>query len=425
MRVCAFPHLGDFLWLLLVAILFHLIEDTNAWVREQHQPPHASSLGQRRTFQFVQNDRQPFENPQGRCSISCDGRIPGVSLELSHWNGNSTPRRFYADTSTEIALQLPTDEYTDAVVVNNHFDTDGVLSVFACLQPEMARDYRQLLIDAAEAGDFGEWSSERGLQLDATIEGIATEMGGGHAHGKEIYDRVLPELPNILRDIEENQGRDYAPYWTPRLARMHESYESIRSGHARIAAADNCPHLIITQEPSSWLARPAIHRALVEQNLWKDSYRILRTRTTAPASHTTPATRSSLSTHNDIQQYTTRDNSSQHSISSIRYEKPGHWWVSRLRDRHVIPSAQCNRRPKRSNHNPLADDYDDNDEEEEEDLSLSLSRQTRLQWKNGGESLSCLCHVDTVPSNVHADALVATIVDALQDIEERVLRRPA
>ena len=39
-------------------------------------------------------------------TISCDGRVPGSTLELTHWTANVTPRPLYADTSTECALRL-------------------------------------------------------------------------------------------------------------------------------------------------------------------------------------------------------------------------------------------------------------------------------------------------------------------------------
>src|SRR5689334_20701821 len=107
-----------------------------------------------------------FEFVAGRYSgeapaIGCDGLVAGASLDLTHWQGNRTPRELKADTSTEIALNFvaspDADRWTGAVVVNNHFDTDGALSVWALLEPEQAAPRRALLLAAAEAGDFDEW----------------------------------------------------------------------------------------------------------------------------------------------------------------------------------------------------------------------------------------------------------------------------
>ena len=44
--------------------------------------------------------------PAGVVSISVDGKVPGTSLDLTHWTNNETPEAFYADTSTEIAVNF-------------------------------------------------------------------------------------------------------------------------------------------------------------------------------------------------------------------------------------------------------------------------------------------------------------------------------
>src|SRR5918912_2219313 len=89
--------------------------------------------------------------------LSVDGTVPR-SLHFSHWQGNRTPAEVKADTSTEIALNLVKapnrEELTQGIdlIVNNHFDTDGVLSVWTALTGERAYDFREKLIAAAEAG---------------------------------------------------------------------------------------------------------------------------------------------------------------------------------------------------------------------------------------------------------------------------------
>jgi hypothetical protein len=91
--------------------------------------------------------------------LSVDGTVSD-SLHFSHWKGNKTPAELKADTSTEIALNLVTssrrNEFTKGIdlVTNNHFDTDGILSVWTVMIGERAAQYRDLLIAAAEAGEF-------------------------------------------------------------------------------------------------------------------------------------------------------------------------------------------------------------------------------------------------------------------------------
>ena len=99
------------------------------------------------------------------------------SIHFSHWQGNTTPAEVKADTSTEIALNLVASPNRAALtngielVTNNHFDTDGVLSVWTVLNGERALAYRDLLIAAAEAGDFSEHSSDDGVRVSIAIQG--------------------------------------------------------------------------------------------------------------------------------------------------------------------------------------------------------------------------------------------------------------
>jgi hypothetical protein len=140
-------------------------------------------------------------------AISCDGLVAGASLDLTHWQRNRTPRRYKADTSTEIALNFvnsaeAAEKWPEAVVVNNHFDTDGALSVWALLEPERALACRDLLVAAAEAGDFDEWPAlERGLWLDAAIRALAADASSDAA----AYENVLPRLPDLIRDLDDRR----------------------------------------------------------------------------------------------------------------------------------------------------------------------------------------------------------------------------
>ncbi|MGH9960289.1 MAG: DUF6687 family protein, partial [Pyrinomonadaceae bacterium] len=108
--------------------------------------------------------------------LSVDGTVSN-SIHFSHWQGNQTPAEVKADTSTEIALNLVAypnkQNLTQGIelVTNNHFDTDGVLSVWTVLNGERALDLREQLIPAAEAGDFSEFSTENGVRASIVIQG--------------------------------------------------------------------------------------------------------------------------------------------------------------------------------------------------------------------------------------------------------------
>jgi len=167
--------------------------------------PAITTLALTRSWLFVPyGERAPTAS--GRPTITCDGRVAGATLELTHWTDNMTPDLLYADTSTECALnlaraRLERSEYTDfddALVINNHFDTDGVLSIWACLQPSEALDCAPLLASGAAAGDFGEWQTDAGVKLDLAIGAMGAETDDDAA----AYDLCLDRLPWLLDDLD-------------------------------------------------------------------------------------------------------------------------------------------------------------------------------------------------------------------------------
>jgi hypothetical protein len=176
-------------------------------------------------FQFVE-DAYEAKIP----AISCDGLVPGAALDLTHWQGNRTPSQYKADTSTEIALKFvgspeAVDRWANAVVVNNHFDTDGLLSIWVLLEPEQAMAHRDLLVAAAEAGDFDEWPAlDRGLWLDAAIR----VLGSGAADDAHAYQTVLPELPELIRSLDERRD-----LWGREWDDLQAAVTALEVGHLR------------------------------------------------------------------------------------------------------------------------------------------------------------------------------------------------
>jgi uncharacterized protein DUF6687 len=142
----------------------------------------------------------PFGSRASDDAICCDGLVPGVGLDLSHWRGNATPAELKADTSVEIALRWAAKSGERRPVVNNHFDADGVLAVWTLLEPELALRHAALITAASEAGDFEEWpADERGLWLEAAITALAAD------DDEASYTRVLEQLPALVADIEAHR----------------------------------------------------------------------------------------------------------------------------------------------------------------------------------------------------------------------------
>ncbi|HJY26976.1 MAG TPA: DUF6687 family protein [Pyrinomonadaceae bacterium] len=180
--------------------------------------------------------------------LSVDGTVDN-SIHFSHWQGNTTPAQVKADTSTEIALNLVASpnraELTNGIelVTNNHFDTDGVLSVWTVLNGERALAYRDLLVSAAEAGDFSEYSSDDGVRVSIAIQGSDqaspnNDDGSPLARllaGEEIeddaraYELVLPEVERLLTNINH-----YESLWREGWDRVVTAIESFERGESQV-----------------------------------------------------------------------------------------------------------------------------------------------------------------------------------------------
>jgi hypothetical protein len=180
--------------------------------------------------------------------LSVDGTVDN-SIHFSHWEGNATPAEVKADTSTEIALNLVASPNRAALtncielVTNNHFDTDGVLSVWTVLNGERALPYRELLVSAAEAGDFSEYSSDDGVRVSIAIQGSDqaspnNDDGSPLARllaGEEVdddaraYELVLPEVERLLTNIN-----NYESLWREGWESVVAAIESFERGESRV-----------------------------------------------------------------------------------------------------------------------------------------------------------------------------------------------
>jgi hypothetical protein len=185
--------------------------------------------------------------------LSVDGTVDNA-IHFSHWQGNETPAEVKADTSTEIALKLVASPNKAALtkgielVTNNHFDTDGVLSCWTVLTGERALAYRELLIAAAEAGDFSEHSSDDGVRVSIAIQGsdqaspnnedgspLAQLLAGESVDDDaRAYELVLPEVERLLTNIN-----DYESLWREGWENVAAAIESFERGKSSVAEYAN------------------------------------------------------------------------------------------------------------------------------------------------------------------------------------------
>src|SRR6266481_7248636 len=209
--------------------------------------------------------------------LSVDGTV-GNSIHLSHWQGNETPAEVKADTSTEIALNVTASPNRDALtqgielVTNNHFDTDGVLSVWTVLTGERALELREKLIAAAEAGDFSELSTQAGVRASIVIQGsdspidedlgspLARQLAGEPVSDEaRAYELVLPHVEKVL-----TRTNDYASLWCDPWNRIASALDSFAKGRSRVDEDTEAKISLVTLAPeifSSSGVKPTRHSA--------------------------------------------------------------------------------------------------------------------------------------------------------------------
>jgi uncharacterized protein DUF6687 len=198
--------------------------------------------------------------------LSVDGTVDNA-IHFSHWNGNKTPASVKADTSTETVLNVVAapnrNELTHSIdlVTNNHFDTDGVLSVWGMLTGERALGLRDRLVAAAEAGDFSEFSSIDGVRASIVIQGsdspidksgspLARQIAGQVVTDEaQQYLLVLPHIEHVIKHTDQ-----YEPLWRESWKRIETALDSFAKGESRVAEFDDAKLSLVTLAPTIFSA---------------------------------------------------------------------------------------------------------------------------------------------------------------------------
>lgn len=209
----------------------------------------------------------PSREVGARPNIVVDGApLASTVLTLSHWPVNSTPDAYRRDTSTETALAYV--ERNDparvaSVVTNNHFDEDGLFSMFTVLEPRRALACRELLADAARAGDFGCYRRREAARLCFVIEAYAdpelsplprdTFRGSPAARSAALFRRMLPRIPRLLEGLDASRR-----YWRLQDEHLDASEELVASGS-----------VVIEEEPDLDLAVVRIPEDCRPRTVWR------------------------------------------------------------------------------------------------------------------------------------------------------------
>lgn len=179
-------------------------------------------------FRFAGRGTPPPAGPRIFCDGSADASFrPDVDLELSHWIPNRTPDRYRADTSTAICLRFAGDplpgEWSE--VINNHVDTDGILSVFAVARPRVALAHREVLAQAAAMGDFMGWGDEAAQRLYQGLSLLKSRLLGEGVDPREIYLRAFDAVEALLEGAEPPSAEAQEG-----IAALHRALRLVESG---------------------------------------------------------------------------------------------------------------------------------------------------------------------------------------------------
>ncbi len=224
----------------------------------------------------------PVEELEGRPHVLVDGaQRPGSVLTLSHWPQSPTPQALARDLSAQIVFAFlhasqgelaregrasrwrekgrSSGEIMSAIaaaaraeaVTNDHFDEDGVVSVFTMAEPDVALSHEALLVEVASCGDFGVVGSRRAARIAFSIGPIgaqAAEMPQpamvaerpGSWSGPR-YRAVLERFVELIEHTERFQG-----YWEEDDTAFAASLEDLRLGSIRIEERPEADLAVVT-----------------------------------------------------------------------------------------------------------------------------------------------------------------------------------
>lgn len=162
----------------------------------------------------------------------------GTVLTLSHWPHAPSPVDLRADVSAETALaylMVPSRHGAAEVVTNNHYDQDGLVGVFALMQPGEARARAAQLVDVARAGDFARCDTREAARTSMAIAAFADPERsplGSRLFTEDyptvcgaLYREVLPRVVELVDHPER-----FAALWAAEDTQLDADLALLASG---------------------------------------------------------------------------------------------------------------------------------------------------------------------------------------------------
>lgn len=203
----------------------------------------------------------PYHQLDGRPSVILDGSpAPGTVLTVTHWPGYPPPAGVAADLSAQMAFRLldrPDLVPAEAEAAsNNHFDQDGLVSIYALVAPDDAVQRRTFLEDVAFAGDFALARDRDAARVSMALAALAAPTGGdGDGDGLPddyaertgvLYEDMLGRLPELCDHI----GR-HRDLWADEDATLAASDAAFEDGRATIDERPDLDLAVVTVAPDA------------------------------------------------------------------------------------------------------------------------------------------------------------------------------
>jgi len=141
-------------------------------------------------------------------------------------------------------------------VSNNHFDQDGLVSLYVLTSPEAALARKDLLIDIARAGDFGTFDFRQAARISMALSAYATpgqspitDLASDYAAlTAQLYEELLARFDNIC-----DHPDDYQELWAEEDATLEDSEIALATGTVTIEDIPELDLAVITiPEQGRW-----------------------------------------------------------------------------------------------------------------------------------------------------------------------------
>jgi hypothetical protein len=140
-------------------------------------------------------------------------------------------------------------------VSNNHFDQDGLVSLYILIHPEAALERQGLLIDIARAGDFATFDLRAAARISMALSAYATpgrspitDLADYAAMTSQLYEELLDRFDDICDNPD-----DYQELWAEESATLDASEAALATGKVTLDEVLDVDLAVITvPERGSW-----------------------------------------------------------------------------------------------------------------------------------------------------------------------------